>query len=178
MGGVDKGLVTLGGRPIVAHVLARLAPQVDEILVNANRNLDTYSAFGCRVFPDLNPGYAGPLEGLRSALAAARHAWVVTVPCDSPGLPLDLVDRLWRARVRAGSDIAVARTGTQVHPVFCLCPTSLADNLAAFLGTGERKFLAWTAHLHCVEVAFDDVPEAFENINTREDLARRAGPPR
>ncbi|MFO1319851.1 MAG: molybdenum cofactor guanylyltransferase MobA [Burkholderiales bacterium] len=175
MGGLDKGLVPLHGRPIVSHVLARLAPQVDDVLVSANRNRDRYEAFGHPVISDPDASYAGPLAGLLSALVTAKHGWVITVPCDSPALPSDLVVRLWAGLRSTGSRLAIARTGTRIHPVFCLCPTSLADDLAAFLSRGGRAFRDWIAALDCVEVPFDDVPDAFDNINTPEDLARREG---
>lgn len=174
MGGVDKGLVELAGRPMAAHVLARLAPQVDEIIINANQNAEAYARFGHSVFGDDIPGYAGPLAGLHAALARARHALVATVPCDSPFLPADLVVRLAAARAAADADLAVAKTFDQPHPVFCLCRRALADHLLAFLQDGGRKIDRWYASLKVVEVAFDDEEAAFRNINTRDELAAAA----
>jgi molybdopterin-guanine dinucleotide biosynthesis protein A len=171
MGGVDKGLRLLKGKPLVQWVLERLAPQVQEILVNANQNLEAYGAFGWRVVPDAIGGFAGPLAGLHCGLAAARHERVVTVPCDSPFLPLDLVARLDQALVQTQSDLAVAKTGNQPHPVFCLCRRDLLPHLAAFLQSGGRKIDAWYATLKVTEVPFDDEAEGFSNINTREELA-------
>ena len=175
MGGVDKGLVAFDGRPMVAQVIARLAPQVDEILINANRNTEQYAAFGYRVFPDAIEGYAGPLAGLERGLAEARHDRVVTVPCDSPFLPAVLVSRLRDALDARNADLAVARTGDQPHPVFCLCKRSLHAHLEAYLARGGRKIDAWYATLKVVEVAFDDQPDAFSNINTPEELSAHAG---
>lgn len=174
MGGVDKGLVMLGGRPMAAHALERLAPQVDEILINANRNLEQWAAFGYPVFGDQVDGFAGPLAGLHAALQHAQHALVLTVPCDSPFLPSDLARRLADGLVRADADLAVAHTFTQAHPVFCLCRRALADHLGAYLAGGGRKIDRWYASLNVVEVAFDDVEAAFRNINTPAELDEAA----
>lgn len=174
MGGVDKGLQPLDGRPMVAWAIERLAPQVDEILVNANQNVDAYARFGFRVVPDAVGGFAGPLAGLHAGLAAAAHPLAITVPCDSPFLPLDLVSRL-REKL-SGNDIAVAKTGDQAHPVFALARKSVLPHLEAFLAAGGRKIDAWYATLAVVEVSFDDQPEAFRNINTLEELGAAARP--
>jgi len=168
MGGVDKGLQLLRGRPMVAWVLERLAPQVSEIVINANQNLEAYGAFGYRVVPDEIGGFAGPLAGLHAGLAAAAHPLVVTVPCDSPFLPLDLIARLRGAL--GANDLAVAKTGDQPHPVFSLVRRSVHNHLTRFLAGGGRKIDAWYASLKVVEVPFDDEADAFRNINTREEL--------
>jgi molybdopterin-guanine dinucleotide biosynthesis protein A len=170
MGGVDKGLQLLRGKPMVAHVLARLAPQVSEVLINANQNLEAYAKFGHRVVPDAIGGFAGPLAGLHAGLAAASQPLAVTVPCDSPFLPLDLVARLRQALEKNAADLAVAKTGEQPHPVFSLVRRSVLDHLGRFLTSGGRKIDAWYATLKVVEVAFDDEAEAFANINTLEEL--------
>ena len=168
MGGVDKGLQLLRGKPMVAWVLERFAPQVSEILVNANQNLEAYARFGYRVVPDALGGFAGPLAGLHAGLAAASHPLAVTVPCDSPFLPLDLVVRLRSAL--GANDLAVAKTGEQPHPVFSLVRRAVLGHLSEFLAGGGRKIDAWYASLKVVEVPFDDEAEAFRNINTREEL--------
>jgi molybdopterin-guanine dinucleotide biosynthesis protein A len=168
MGGVDKGLQLLHGEPMVAAVLARLAPQVDEILINANQNLEAYARFGHRVVPDAVGGFAGPLAGLHAGLTTAGHPLVLTVPCDSPFLPLDLRSRLERELNQ--HDLAVAKTGDQPHPVFALVRSSVLKNLEDFLAQGGRKIDAWYAALKVVEVSFDDEADAFRNINTREEL--------
>jgi molybdopterin-guanine dinucleotide biosynthesis protein A len=170
MGGVDKGLKLLRGKPMVEWVIERFAPQVDEILVNANQNPDTYGAFGHRVIPDAIGGYAGPLAGLHRGLTEARHDLVATVPCDSPFLPPDLVTRLLAAMQKDGAELAVARTGEQPHPVFCLCRKSVLASLTAFLESGGRKIDAWYSALKVVEVPFDDQADAFSNINTKAEL--------
>jgi molybdopterin-guanine dinucleotide biosynthesis protein A len=171
MGGVDKGLKPLRGRPMVEWVVERFRPQVDELLVNANQNLETYAAFGHRVIPDAIGGYAGPLAGLHRGLSEAQCPLVATVPCDSPFLPLDLVSRLRDSLDTARADLAVARTGDQPHPVFCLCRTSVLPSLTAFLAGGGRKIDAWYSALAVVEVSFDDNEAAFSNINTQDELA-------
>jgi molybdopterin-guanine dinucleotide biosynthesis protein A len=171
MGGVDKGLVDLAGAPMVAHVLARLAPQVDDVLINANQNLDRYRAFGHPVVEDAVGGFAGPLAGLHVGLTCASSKFVVTVPCDSPFLPLDLVHRLRAALDREDAQLAVAKTFDQPHPVFALVRRDVLPDLAAFLAAGGRKIDAWYAALRVVEVAFDDEADAFRNINTADELA-------
>jgi molybdenum cofactor guanylyltransferase len=170
MGNVDKGLVPLHGKPMVAHVLQRIAPQVDEILLNANQNLEQYAGFGHPVISDSLTGYAGPLAGLQAGLSAAQHELVATVPCDSPFLPLDLIARLHMALQRNHAQLAVAVTFNQPHPVFCLCRRDVLPHLTTFLDNGGRKIDAWYATLNTVEVNFDDETDAFMNINTRQEL--------
>ncbi len=170
MGSVDKGLQLLRGKPMVQWVLERFAPQVDELLINANKNIEQYQVLGHRVIPDDIAGYAGPLAGLHRGLSAATHELVATVPCDSPFLPLDLIARLYAALIEQQADLAVARTGDQPHPVFCLTRKSVLPGLTAFLQSGGRKIDAWYAALKVVEVLFDDEAEAFSNINTVEEL--------
>jgi molybdopterin-guanine dinucleotide biosynthesis protein A len=172
MGGTDKGLQELRGRPLVAWVSERLAPQVDELLINANQNVERYAAFGDRVVPDQIPDYAGPLAGVHAALSAAAYPLVATAPCDSPFLPADLVFRLFSALTATNANLAVARTFDQPHPVFCLCRRAVLPHLSEFLAGGGRKFESWYATLNVVEVPFDDEADAFENINTREELGR------
>ena len=177
MGGVDKGLTLLNGQPLVRHVAERLAPQVAELLINANQHADTYAGFGYRVVPDRIAGFAGPLAGLHAALSAASHPLVATAPCDSPFLPDDLIFRLFSALTASNAEIAIARTGDQIHPVFCLCQATILPRLSDFLARGERKFGLFCASLKTVEVNFDDVAAAFENINTRDELSRFETPP-
>ena len=170
MGGVDKGLQLLRGRPMVEWVLERLAPQVSEVVINANQNAARYAAYGHRVVGDEVSGFAGPLAGLHAGLKVARTPLVATVPCDSPFLPADLV-----ARLQAGlgeNDVAVAKAGEQAHPVFALVRSSVLGNLEAFLRGGGRKIDAWYGALRFVEVGFDAEADAFRNINTLEELNR------
>ncbi|HLW11663.1 MAG TPA: molybdenum cofactor guanylyltransferase MobA [Casimicrobiaceae bacterium] len=176
MGSVDKGFVELGGRPLVAHVVERLAPQVQTLIINANQNIGRYAAFGFPVVADAIGGFAGPLAGLHAGLAAATTPLVATCPCDSPFLPADLVVRLSGAFDAQPIDIAVARTFAQPHPVFALARRSLLPHLARFLDGGGRKIDAWYASLPIAEVAFDDEADAFRNINTPAELAASATP--
>jgi molybdopterin-guanine dinucleotide biosynthesis protein A len=176
MGTVDKGLKVLRGKPMVRWVAERFAPQVDEVLVNANQNLEAYAALGYRVIPDEIAGYAGPLAGLHRGLSEAAHDLVATTPCDSPFLPPDLIARLRAALDQAGADLAVAKTGDQPHPVFCLCRKTVLPGLTAFLAAGGRKIDAWYSRVKVVEVLFNDQTDAFSNINTEEELrAHEAG---
>jgi len=170
MGGVDKGLTLLQGRPFIEWVLDRFGPQVSEVLINANRNLSEYERYGYRIIPDEIGGFAGPLAGLHRGLTEARHNLVATVPCDSPFLPADLVARLYAGLAAAKSQLAVAKTFAQSHPVFCLCRREVLPHLNEFLVSGGRKIDAWYATLEIAEVAFDDQEEAFSNINTLQEL--------
>lgn len=170
MGGVDKGLQLLRGKAMAQHVIDRFAPQVDELLINANKNIEQYQALGYRVIPDAIGGFAGPLAGLHRGLSEATHPLVVTAPCDSPFLPLDLVAQLKAALDANNAELAVAKTGDQPHPVFSLCKTIVLPSLTAFLESGGRKIDLWYSQLKVVEVQFAD-EAAFRNINTREELA-------
>ena len=170
MGSIDKGLVLLQGRPMVHHVIERFAPQVDEILINANRNIPEYEALGFPVIRDHIDGFAGPLAGLHAGLMHAEHPLIATVPCDSPFLPPDLVARLSKALDAQHADIAVARTMDQPHPVFALVWRSVLPHLARFLDGGGRKIDAWYASLKATEVVFDDEADAFRNINKTAEL--------
>ena len=176
MGGVDKGLVLLDGRALAEHVIARLAPQVGTLLVNANQNAERYAAFGYPVVADAVGGFAGPLAGLHAGMTLAQSAYVVTAPCDSPFLPGDLVARLADALARADAQLAVARTFDQPHPVFALVRRDTLAHLTEFLAAGGRKIDLWYASLRFVEVSFDDEADAFRNINTREELRENAAP--
>jgi molybdopterin-guanine dinucleotide biosynthesis protein A len=169
MGGRDKGLQPFRGKPMVAWAIARLVPQVDVLLINANQNLDAYAAFGYPVVADRIGGFAGPLAGLHAGLSVCATPLLATVPCDSPFLPQDLVARLHAALQTEEADLAVAKTGTQPHPVFSLVRREVLDGLTAFLEAGGRKIDAWYAALKTVTVPFTDA-HAFANINTVEEL--------
>ena len=171
MGGVDKGLQGFRGKRLVDHVYERFAPQVGGIIINANQNHDEYRSFGVRVVSDAIGGFAGPLAGLHAGLSVSKRPFLASVPCDSPFLPADLVERLYKRIDEAGAELAVAKTGEQPHPVFSLMRRTVLDHLTDFLKGGGRKIDAWYATLSVVEVAFDDEAEAFSNINTLEELA-------
>jgi molybdopterin-guanine dinucleotide biosynthesis protein A len=169
---VEKGLVNFLNKPLVTHVAARLAPQVNEIIISANNETERYAALGYPVIQDEISGFAGPLAGLHAGMKTAKNPYVLTVPCDSPLLPADLAERFSAALINSGAEIAVAKTATQIHPVFCLCSTRLRPHLEHYLDQGGRKFEAWFASLDGIAVAFDDNPQAFANINTPQDLIR------
>ncbi|HEY9238331.1 MAG TPA: molybdenum cofactor guanylyltransferase MobA [Burkholderiaceae bacterium] len=173
MGGVDKGLQNHHGVPLAMHALLRLAPQVGEVMVNANRNLGAYESMGAPVWPDTLSDYAGPLAGFLTGLERCETPYLVTVPCDSPLFPTDLVARLAQALDASDAEVAMAATledgVMQVQPVFCLMRSDVLDSLVRFTQSGQRKIDKWTATLRCVEVPFDD-PQAFANANTAEEL--------
>ncbi len=169
MGGLDKGLVRLAGRPLIAHVIARLAPQVGTVMINANRNLDSYRDLGHPVIQDAADDYPGPLAGILSGLAHGQTPWIVTSPCDCPFLPTDLVARL-AAAVDSDKTIAVAHASGELQPVFALIPTHLHDSLAEFLRADGRKITVWFDQHPLVAVSFD-ADAAFANVNTPEELA-------
>ncbi len=183
MGGLDKGLQPLAERPLAQHALERLRPQVAALMVNANRHLDAYARMGVPVWPDAWPDHPGPLAGMATGLAHCQTPWLATVPCDTPGFPDDLVDRLLGAALAEQAELAMAATvepdgRLQPQPVFCLLRVELLGSLEAFLREGQRKIDRWTARHRCATVVFDD-GEAFFNVNTLEELGRlerQAGP--
>ena len=177
MGGVDKGLQPFRGQPLALHALARLRPQVGPVLLNANRNLGAYEAFGAPVLADTIAGYAGPLAGFLAGLRACATPWLLTVPCDTPLFPPDLAARLAQAVARAGAAIAMAAApdagALRRQPVFCLMRASLLPSLERFTHEGGRKVGQWVASHACAIAAFDqpgDDPRAFRNANTLAEL--------
>jgi len=173
MGGVDKGLQTHQGMPLAMHALLRLTPQVGALMLNANRNLGAYESMGVPVWPDALPDYPGPLAGLLAGLEHCQTPYLVTVPCDTPNFPADLVPRLAQALHDDGADIAMAAAMDEgrmrTQPVFCLLKAALMEDLVAYLQAGERKIDRWTARHRCVVVEFDD-GAAFFNANTLAEL--------
>lgn len=168
MGGADKGLVDYRGRPLVEWVIAALVPQVGEIVISANRNLDVYAAYGRRVLPDSLPGFPGPLAGVLAALDAVTADWLLVAPCDTPHLPADLAARLLAAAHAAGSPIAVAADDARTHHTCFVARTDLVDDLAAFLARGERAVHRWQAAHHPAVVHF--AAAGFANLNRPGDL--------
>ena len=178
MGGADKGLQNFRGVPLALHTLLRLQPQVGESLINANRNLAAYESFGVPVWPDAVSDFAGPLAGFLAGLEQSTTPWLVTVPCDTPLFPVDLVARLADAAEQHDAEIAMA-VGPEsdgqlrTQPVFCLLRHELLESLVRFTHGGGRKIDAWTAQHRTVEVPFDqpgDDPRAFFNANTLAEL--------
>ena len=182
MGGVDKGLQNFNGMPLALHTLMRLQMQVGSVMVNANRNLAAYESFGTSVWPDVISDFAGPLAGFLTGLERCESPFLVTVPCDTPLFPLDLVSRLAEALEREDADIAMAaapepdkegQMQLRTQPVFCLLRVELMESLVAFTHGGGRKIDAWTAQHKTVTVPFDqpgDSAQAFANANTLTEL--------
>jgi molybdopterin-guanine dinucleotide biosynthesis protein A len=171
MCGLEKGLVLLHNKTLVAHVIDRLTPQVDEILINANRELTSYHALNLPILQDENPDFIGPLAGFSLGLQHCKHDYLLTVPCDSPLLPLDLAQRLLTTMSQHQADIAVASSSGNAHPVFSLCKKSVLLSLTDFINQGGRKVSAWQKGQAYIEVDFNDRDDAFINLNTLEDLA-------
>ena len=184
MGGIDKGLQTFNGMPLTLHTLTRLqmGGGVGQIMINANRNLAAYESFGVSVWPDGLADYAGPLAGFLTGLEHCETPYLVTVPCDTPLLPLDLVPRLAAALEAENADVAMAaapepgkdgQVRLRAQPVFCLLRVELLESLVRFTQEGGRKIDAWTALHKTTVVPFDlpnDDPRAFFNANTLADL--------
>lgn len=167
---VDKGLVLLQNKPLIAHVIERLKPQVTEILINANREIAQYQTLGYPVLQDENADFIGPLAGFSLGLQHAKHEYVLTVPCDSPLLPWDLAERLFNSMTTVHADIAVASSDGNAHPVFCLMKKKVLPTLIDFLDAGERKVSAWQKSQSYIEVEFSDNSDGFINLNTFDDL--------
>lgn len=180
MGGVDKGLQNFHGMPLAVQTLMRLAPQVGEVMINANRNLAAYESFGVPVWPDALADYAGPLAGFLTGLERCETPYLLTVPCDTPLFPQDLAARLAEALEREGADIAMAAAREEdgqvrTQPVFCLLKHELMESLVRFTHEGGRKIDKWTALHKQAIVTFDapgDDARAFFNANTLEELHR------
>ena len=179
MGGADKGLQNFNGIPLALHTLMRLGPQVGNLMINANRNLAAYESFGADVWPDGSHmgAFAGPLAGFMTALERCETPYLLTVPCDTPLFPTDLVARLADAMAHENADFAVAAADEdgqlRQQPVFCLMSTDMLESLVAFTKGGGRKIDAWTALHHTVVVPFNgphDDPRAFANANTLAEL--------
>jgi len=183
LGGVDKGLQAFEGMPLAEHALQRLAPQVGRMMISANRNLEIYEHMGVPVWADepSGSGHEGPLAGFLAGLAHCETPYLVTVPCDSPRMPLDLVQRLWQALQDEAADVAVAATQRdgeiKLEPVFCLMKRELQASLQSYMQSGQRKIERWTAAQRRADVVFADAA-AFANVNTPDELAALQAPPR
>ncbi|MEW8506845.1 MAG: molybdenum cofactor guanylyltransferase MobA [Candidatus Thiodiazotropha sp.] len=169
MGGEDKGLIELNGEPLIKHVIAAIAPQVGPILINANRNQARYEAFGYPVVADSLLNYQGPLAGFITALEAIATEDMVTLPCDGPLVPGDMVERLYQARQSANADIAVAHDGKRLQPVHALIPKRLSESLQGYLDGGDRKIDLWYERHRVVHADFSDIPRTFINVNTLQE---------
>jgi molybdopterin-guanine dinucleotide biosynthesis protein A len=172
MGGEDKGLIQFRGRPLVAHALDALESVSGRILINANRNPETYAGFGYPVVADATDSFDGPLAGLLSAMRAAETPYVLTVPCDAPLVTGELLARLWTAMKQQQAELCAAHDGQRLHPTFLLAERRLADDLEAYLAAGERKAETWLRRHRLAIAEFTDHLKLFANVNTPEELAR------
>ncbi len=172
LGGQDKCLIELAGKPLVQYVLDAITPQVCHVKINANRNLDDYAAYNCPVISDDIDNYCGPLAGMASCLGAIDTPFMVTVPCDSPFIPADLVKRLYSQLEQNDADISVAHNGDRIQPVFVLMKNSLRNSIMDFLNNGERKIDQWFEQHKLAITDFSDQPDTFININTQDELAK------
>jgi molybdenum cofactor guanylyltransferase len=170
MNGLDKGLVLLQNKPLIQHVIQRITPQVDELLLNVNREIAQYNTFNLPILQDINPDFIGPLAGFNLGLKHGKHDYLLTLPCDSPLIPDDLANRLMHALIEENAEIAVAKSGENTHPVFCLMKKHLLPSLTTYLQQGERKVSTWQKSLNYIEVDFNDCDDAFVNVNTFEEL--------
>ena len=169
MGGIDKGLIPVNGRPMIAWVIDALRPQVAELFINANRNPDEYRAFGYPIIDDGDREFRGPLAGIASGMRAATTEYVAFAPCDSPLICGDLVSRLYDALSSAGTRIAVAHDGERLQPVFALLESALLDDLVRYLDSGGRKIDRWYAEHGFASADFSDAAASFANINAPEE---------
>ncbi len=170
MAGRDKGLIPFDGLPLIAAVLHRLAPQVDEIIISANRHMDEYAKLGYPVVTDASADYRGPLAGIHAAGQRTRGEWLLITPCDTPFLPPDLAQRLLTQARASGVRLACAADDTQTHPATMLMHRSLLSSLAECLTQGQLKVQAWQTAHGCAVARFPGATQAFMNINTPDDL--------
>ena len=168
LGGQDKGLVHYKNKPLIEHVIERIKPQVKTIIVNANRNQETYANYGFPVINDELSDFQGPLAGFATAMKSVTTSHIMTLPCDGPLLPNNLVTRMLEKMDDASDTLVVAHNGDRLQPVYALIPISLINSLEQFLEEGNRKIDLWYAR-HTMQIAdFSDIPNAFDNINTEE----------
>jgi molybdopterin-guanine dinucleotide biosynthesis protein A len=167
MGGTDKGLVLLDGIPLYQHVLKRLKPQVESVMISANRNIEEYEKSGCAVFSDSINGFNGPLAGMLTVLEHSPTEWVLFSPCDTPLIPDDLAQRLWQRRNNKSA--AYADNGDRAHPTIALLHTQLIQPLRNYLLAGDRKLMIFLSQQQATAVDFQDNPAAFRNINTLDE---------
>jgi len=176
---IFTGVILAGGQArrmaVIEHVIQALNPQVGELLINANRNLETYRRYGYPVVSDIEPDFAGPLAGIAAALEHASNDLLLSVPCDGPRLPPDLGSRLWQAMDANGTKLCIAHDGVRLQPVFALFQRRLLAGIRAYLAAGDRKLKLWLRQQQLSVVDFSDFPQAFSNVNTDRERARMEG---
>ncbi|MDC9603742.1 molybdenum cofactor guanylyltransferase MobA [Xenorhabdus griffiniae] len=166
MGGNDKGLLQFNNAPLYQHIATRLQPQVHELLINANRNLEIYHQSGYPIIPDIIADFSGPLAGMLAVLKNAIHEWVVFVPCDVPNFPENLVEKLWHYKQDAWA--AYAHDCERAHPTLVLMHRNLIPRLESYLALGDRKLMFFMQMIKAKAVYFPN-PNAFTNLNTPEE---------
>ena len=169
MGGEDKGLIELQGKPLLDYIIAGLRPQAGQIIINANRNLERYHAFGYPVVADMMGEFPGPLAGMATGMQAATTPFILAVPCDSPFVPVQLCETLRSEMEKVDAEISVAHDGTRVQPVFALLRCELLPNLLSYLNEGGRKVDTWYAQHRLALADFSAMPDVFLNMNTPAD---------
>lgn len=167
----DKGLVSFKGRPMVSYAIAALAPLVDHIVINANRSSEQYRQFGWPVVADQTDGFEGPLAGVLASMTHADADVLLVIPCDSPLIKAEHLQKLLVARAENDADVAVAFDGERLHPVFLAIKTTLKTSLQDYLASGQRKMAVWLEQQNMVQVDFSNEPEIFSNINTMAELS-------
>jgi molybdopterin-guanine dinucleotide biosynthesis protein A len=171
MNNQDKGLVLFHRRPMVSYAIDSIKPLVDQVIINANRNLDAYRQFGLPVVSDQNGNFEGPLAGILSAMTYTDTELLLVLPCDSPLITTDHLQRLLKAGLNPKIDVAVAFDGERLHPVFLAIKTTLESSLKNYLGSGERKIDRWLMKHRMTQVDFSDDHEVFVNVNTLAELS-------
>ncbi|MCP3665148.1 MAG: molybdenum cofactor guanylyltransferase MobA [Gammaproteobacteria bacterium] len=172
MDGQDKGLIALAGRAMIEHVIDSMRPQVDHLMINANRNHQIYQRYGVPLFADSISGFSGPLAGITAALEQSRTDLVLMAPCDGPWLPEDLLIRLYDKMNAAGNKLSVAHDGERTQPLFGLYHRELLPSIKEYLEGGDRKLMLWIDRQQPAMVDFSDSPNAFVNVNTPEEKSR------
>lgn len=167
----DKGLVNFKGRPMISYAIAALAPVVDQLFINANRNIDQYRQFGWPVISDQTDSFDGPLAGVLTAMIHADADALVVMPCDSPLIKSEHLQKLLLTLAENNADVAVAFDGERMHPVFLAIKTALQSSLKDYLAGGQRKVTIWLAQQNLVQADFSNEPEIFSNINTMTELS-------
>ena len=168
----DKGLVPFDNKALITYALQAMSPVVDELFINANRNIEQYQQFDYPVISDVQSDFAGPLAGVYAALNVCEHEVLLVIPCDSPFITADGLQTLLAEHERSQADIAVAFDGNRIHPVFMAIQSSLKNSLQGYLAQGERKIDRWFEQHNWVKVDFSANPEFFSNINTLEQLTK------
>lgn len=171
MNNQDKGLVNFKGRPMVSYAIAALAPVVDQLFINANRNIEQYRQFGWPVISDQTDSFDGPLAGVLTAMMHADADVLLVMPCDSPLIKTEHLQKLLLTRAENNADVAVAFDGIRVHPVFLAIKTTLQTSLQEYLASDQRKVAAWLEQQNLVQADFSSEPEIFGNINTMTELS-------